>query len=175
MSRHAEPTVKPERQVDQTGDVGGAALPVDRRPGSEVTIRSAHPEDEAAAVALWHACDLVASYNDPAADFRFALAGACSDVLVAVDEAGAICGSVMVGHDGHRGWLYYVAAAPGARGSGIGRQVVAAGEAWLRQRGVAKVQLLVRETNTKVVSFYEHLGFEVAPRTIMAKRLQPPG
>jgi ribosomal protein S18 acetylase RimI-like enzyme len=37
-----------------------------------------------------------------------------------------------------------------------------------------KVQLLVRETNTKVVAFYEHLGFEVAPRTMMAKWLSRP-
>jgi ribosomal protein S18 acetylase RimI-like enzyme len=34
-----------------------------------------------------------------------------------------------------------------------------------------KAQLLVRETNTKVVSFYEHLGFEVAPRVVMSRWL----
>jgi ribosomal protein S18 acetylase RimI-like enzyme len=135
-------------------------------------IRSATPEDEPAVIALWHACDLVASYNDPGTDFRFAKAGACSDVLVALDEAGAIAGSVMVGHDGHRGWLYYVAASPTARGTGIGRQVVQAAEAWLRDRGVVKAQLLVRNTNTKVVTFYEHLGFEVAPTTVMGKWLR---
>lgn len=136
-----------------------------------LTIRSAHPDDETQVADLWHACDLVASYNDPGADFRFAKAGACSDVLVGEDEGGDIRGSVTVGHDGHRGWLYYVAADPGLRGVGYGRQMVEAGEAWLRDRGVVKVQLLVRETNTKVVAFYEHLGFEVAPRTIMAKWL----
>ncbi len=139
-----------------------------------LTIRSAMPEDEMAVVALWRACDLVADYNDPAADFRFARAGACSDVLVAEDETGRISGSVMVGHDGHRGWLYYVACTPDSRGSGIGRQMVQAAEDWLRQRGVVKAQLLVRETNTKVVSFYEHLGFETAPRTIMGKWLGQP-
>jgi ribosomal protein S18 acetylase RimI-like enzyme len=140
-----------------------------------LTIRHAVPEDEASVVALWRACDLVASYNDPAADFRFARAGACSDVLVGEDATGRISGSVMVGHDGHRGWLYYVAAAPHARGRGIGRQMVQAAEEWLRQRGVVKAQLLVRETNTKVVSFYEHLGFEVAPRVVMGKWLIEPG
>ena len=114
---------------------------------------------------------LFRSHNDPGADFRFARAGACSDVLVAEDRTGAISGSVMVGHDGHRGWLYYVASAPDARGSGIGRQMVAAAEDWLRQRGVVKAQLMVRETNTKVVAFYEHLGFETAPRTVMGKWL----
>jgi ribosomal protein S18 acetylase RimI-like enzyme len=49
--------------------------------------------------------------------------------------------------------------------------MVQAAEEWLRQRGVVKVQLLVRETNTKVVSFYERLGYEVAPRVIMSKWL----
>ena len=136
-----------------------------------LTIRRAEPQDEQAVVALWRARDLVASYNDPAADFRFARSGTCSDVLVAVADDGRIAGSIMVGHDGHRGWVYYVASAPHAQGSGVGCRMVETAEAWLRERGVVKLQLLVRETNTKVVSFYEHLGFEIAPRTVMAKWL----
>jgi ribosomal protein S18 acetylase RimI-like enzyme len=136
-----------------------------------LAVRGAVAEDEEAVVALWRACGLVASYNDPVADFRFAMAGPGSDVLVAVDEGGAIAGSVMVGHDGHRGWLYYVAAHPGSRGKGVGRRMVRAAEDWLRARGVQKVQLLVRETNTAVVGFYEHLGFEVAPRVVMSRWL----
>ena len=99
-----------------------------------LTVKSAVAEDEQAVVALWHACDLVASYNDPVADFRFAKAGPCSDVLVAVDDAGEVAGSVMVGHDEHRGWLYYVAARPTSRSKGVGRRMVQAAENWLRQR-----------------------------------------
>jgi len=137
-------------------------------------IRSARPDDEQAVIALWKACGLIASYNDPATDFRFAKSGACSDVLVGEDESGQIKGSVMVGHDGHRGWLYYVASDPGSRHSGFGRQMVQAAENWLRTRDIAKVQLLVRETNTNVVAFYERLGFEVAPRVVMSKWLKPP-
>ena len=137
-----------------------------------LTVRSAVASDEADVTALWRACGLVTGYNDPAADFRFAKAAACSDVLVGEDATGII-GTVMVGHDGHRGWLYYVASAPGSRGSGVGREMVQAAEAWLRQRGVVKAQLLVRETNTQVVAFYERLGFEVTPRTVMAKWLGP--
>ena len=52
--------------------------------------------------------------------------------------------------------------------------MVQAAENWLCQRGVVKVQLLVRETNTKVVGFYEHLGFEVAPRVVMSRWLVKP-
>lgn len=143
----------------------------DTRDQGLLTVRSAVADDEQAVIALWRACDLVVPYNDPSADFRFAKAGPASDVLVAVDDAGTVVGSVMVGHDGHRGWLYYVSAQPGSQGQGIGRRVVEAAEDWLRQRGVVKVQLMVRETNTKVVSFYEHLGFEVAPRVVMSRWL----
>src|SRR4051812_33835794 len=96
-----------------------------------LTIRRAVPDDETSVVELWRACDLVAGYNDPDVDFRFARAGACSDVLVGEDQTGCISGSVMVGHDGHRGWLYYVASAPCSRGSGIGRQMMQAAEEWL--------------------------------------------
>lgn len=136
-----------------------------------MSIRSATLVDEEAVVALWLACDLVASYNDPSHDFNFAISGTCSDVLVSEDATGRINGSVMVGHDGHRGWLYYVAVAPRQRGTGLGRDLVSAGEQWLRHRGIVKAQLLVRETNTGAVSFYEHLGFEIAPRVVMSKWL----
>lgn len=134
-----------------------------------LNISPAAAQDEDATIALWRDCGLTVSYNDPATDFRFARNGACSDVLVGKNEAGEILGSVMVGHDGHRGWLYYVSAHPGKQNGGLGRAMVKAGEDWLRQRGVAKVQLMVRETNTKVVPFYEKLGYEVAPRIVMSR------
>jgi ribosomal protein S18 acetylase RimI-like enzyme len=139
-----------------------------------ISVKSAVDEDEQTVVALWRACNLVVPHNDPVADFRFAKAGPCSDVLVAMNEAGDIVGSVMVGHDGHRGWLYYVATHPAARSTGLGRLMVQAAEEWLRQRGVLKAQLLVRQTNAKVVGFYEHLGFEVAPTIVMSKWLHDP-
>jgi ribosomal protein S18 acetylase RimI-like enzyme len=141
--------------------------------GAEMSIRPAAADDEDAVVALWQACGLTVSYNDPATDFRFARAKSNSDVLVGTDGKETIVGSVMVGHDGHRGLVYYVAAHPDRRVRGIGRAMMAAAEAWLDARGVAKVQLMVRETNTKVISFYERLGFEAIPRTVMQKWLKP--
>jgi ribosomal protein S18 acetylase RimI-like enzyme len=136
-----------------------------------LAVRSATAEDEQTVVALWRVCGLVAPYNDPGADFRFANAGLCSDVLVGEDDAGQLVGSIMVGHDGHRGWLYYVAASPASRSRGVGRRMVQAAEDWLRERGVVKAQLLVRAENAAVVGFYEHLGFEVTPRIVMSRWL----
>jgi ribosomal protein S18 acetylase RimI-like enzyme len=134
-------------------------------------VRRAQPADEDDAVALWRACELVSGDKDPGADFRFAIAGSASDVLLGCDEAGKLKGTVMVGHDGHRGWLYYVASDPADRGSGIGRLMVDAAEIWVVEHGIAKGQLLVLDTNRKVIAFYEHLGFAISPRIVMSKVL----
>lgn len=121
-------------------------------------------------VALWEACGLTRPWNDPFADIAFARGKTGSDVLVARD-GGRVVASVMVGHDGHRGTVYYVSVAPFARGQGYGRQVMAAAEAWLQARGVWKLNLLIREENEQVRAFYEALGYEVEPRTVMARKL----
>jgi ribosomal protein S18 acetylase RimI-like enzyme len=134
-------------------------------------IRTASAVDEKDVVALWRACGLVTSYNDPTHDFHCARSKQNSDILVGVSSEERIVGSVMVGHDGHRGWLYYVAAAPDRRLQGIGRRMVKAGEQWLRERKVMKVMLLVRQTNTQVIDFYNRLGFETIPRVVLQKRL----
>jgi ribosomal protein S18 acetylase RimI-like enzyme len=134
-------------------------------------IRLATVDDESAVIVLWQTCGLVVSHNDPVADFRMARGKQNSDILLGVD-GDAIIASVMVGHDGHRGWLYYVAVAPEQRRTGFGRQMVRAAEAWLLQRGLPKVQLMIRETNTEVAAFYERVGFETAPRIVMQKWLE---
>lgn len=136
----------------------------------DMMIRPAMASERVMVTDLWARAGLTTSYNDPARDFDFALGRLASDVLVRV-VSDTILASVMVGHDGHRGWLYYVAVAPGARNRGHGTAIVAAGEEWLRSRGVPKVMLLVRETNTTVVEFYGRNGYETIPRTIMQKWL----
>ena len=77
----------------------------------------------------------------------------------------------MVGHDGHRGWIYYLAAAPFARRQGIGRRLVAAAEVWIEQRGIPKAQLMVRDTNLSVIEFYEAIGWKRIPRAVLEKWL----
>ena len=119
---------------------------------------------------LWEACGLTRPWNDPGGDIAFARGKPGSDVLVA-REGGRVLASVMVGHDGHRGTVYYVSVAPDARGRGRGRQAMAAAEAWLQARGVWKLNLLIREENARVRAFYEALGYGTEPRIVMARRL----
>lgn len=134
-----------------------------------MTPRRLAPADRAAAVALWQACGLTRPWNDPAADFDRAVAGKGS-VVFGIDAGAALVGTVMVGDDGHRGWLYYLAVAPAHRGSGLARTLVDAAEEWLRERGVPKVQLMVREGND-AAGFYAALGYEAAHVTVMARWL----
>jgi len=122
-------------------------------------------------VALWRRCGLTVPDSDPYRDIDFARGRENSDVLVGL-TAGKIVASIMVGHDGHRGWLYYVAVDPSHQRKDWGRAIVEAGEAWLGVRGVPKAQLMIRETNTQVRAFYEALGWEAIPRTVMQKWLK---
>ncbi len=127
-------------------------------------------EHETAAVAVWEACGLTRPWNDPASDLRFALAGPASTVLGAFDGE-TLAGTVMVGHDGHRGWVYYLGVAPSRQGQGTGRALMAAAEEWLRERGVPKVQLMVRHGNEAALGFYARLGYEPAAVTVLARPL----
>jgi ribosomal protein S18 acetylase RimI-like enzyme len=122
------------------------------------------------AVALWREVGLTRPWNDPDADLRNALGGPSSAVLAWVED-GALLGTVMVGTDGHRGWMYYLAVAPTAQGRGLGRQLVAAAEGWVLAAGIPKVMLMVRTGNEPVLGFYEALGYEVNPVATLGKRL----
>jgi ribosomal protein S18 acetylase RimI-like enzyme len=134
------------------------------------TIRPYREEDRAAVIALWEACDLTRPWNPPDRDLALLLSSGHGELFLA-ERDGAVIGSVMVGHDGHRGWLYYVAIISCERGAGLGRRLVEHAEGWLKNRGVPKAMLLVRETNAAATAFYERLGYAIEPRTLMTRWL----
>jgi len=133
-------------------------------------IRAAQTADVAALVQLWERCGLTRPWNPPEADIARARARENSDILVAL-LAERVVASVMVGHDGHRGWVYYVAADPDCRGQGLGRTMMAAAEAWLTARGIRKLELMVREGNAAAQGFYEQIGYAREPVMVMARWL----
>ena len=120
--------------------------------------------------ALWQRCGLTRPWNEPSDDIAFARRGPNSAVLIG-RHGGAIVATVMVGHDGHRGWFYYLAVDPDSQGRGFGRAMTRAAEAWLMERGIAKAQLMVRADNERVRAFYEALGYGEQQRVLFAKWL----
>ncbi len=77
----------------------------------------------------------------------------------------------MVGYDGHRGWINYLAVDPDYRKRGLGRALMVEAELRLLREGCPKVNLQVRATNPEVVAFYRRLGYEIEERVGMGKRL----
>lgn len=134
-------------------------------------IRDIADNDMEAVIALWHAAGVARPWNDPARDIAFARRDAHATVLVGVD-GGKLVASAMVGEDGHRGWVYYVAIAPELQRIGLGRIMMQAAEDWLIRRGVWKVQLLVRADNVKATQFYERLGYKDTTSICLQKVLE---
>ena len=140
-----------------------------------VHIRPYTEADEPGVIALWRTVFPEApAWNDPAADIRRKLT-VQPDLFLATHDEGRIVGSTMAGFDGHRGWVYYVAVAPGWRRQGIGRALVRTAEEGLARLGCTKVNLQVRASNPAVVAFYENLGFVIEERISMGKRIEHRG
>jgi ribosomal protein S18 acetylase RimI-like enzyme len=133
-------------------------------------IRDLTSADIPAAIALWEQAGLTRLWNPPAIDLQRALDGPASTVLGTFNEE-QLVGTVMAGHDGHRGWIYYLAVDESHRGAGLGRDLMAAAEAWLQEHEAVKVQLMVRTGNAAVLGFYDHLGYEDSDVHVRSKRL----
>jgi ribosomal protein S18 acetylase RimI-like enzyme len=135
-----------------------------------LAITAIEDADVTSVVSLWERCGLTRPWNDPVADIALARKGPNSTILLGREDE-TVVASAMVGHDGHRGWVYYVATDPDRRGQGLGRAIMSAAEDWLRQAGIAKLQLLVRQDNAKASAFYETIGYDEAAVTVFAKWL----
>jgi ribosomal protein S18 acetylase RimI-like enzyme len=126
--------------------------------------------DIPAIIDLWNRAGLIRPWNDPGRDIEFARESSNADILIC--RAGeTICATVMVGHDGHRGVVYYLAVAPDHQGKGLGKRMMAAAEDWLKRNGVWKLNLMIRADNSPVQTFYERIGYSAQDRIVMSRRL----
>jgi ribosomal protein S18 acetylase RimI-like enzyme len=137
---------------------------------STLSIAPIEDDDVASVIALWERCGLTRPWNDPAADIALARRDGNAAVLLGRDGE-RIVASVMVGHDGHRGWVNYVSVDPDCRGKSFGRIIMTSAEQWLRERGIPKLMLIVRRENTKVQAFYETLDYAEQDRILYGKWL----
>ncbi len=137
---------------------------------TSLTITPIEDGDIPEVIALWERCGSTRPWNDPEGDIALARKDTNSAILLGRDGR-ALVASVLVGHDGHRGWVYYVTVDPDRRYKGYGREIMQAAEDWLRARGILKLQLMVRPDNTRVRAFYESIGYGEQERIVFAKWL----
>jgi len=134
-------------------------------------IRAFGPEDEDAVIELWGLCGLIVPHNDPRKDIRRKLRVNPEWFLVG-EENGAILATCMVGYEGHRGWINYLAVAPMRQRQRLATRMMERAEGLLRAVGCPKINLQIRSTNLQVIAFYESLGFKVDTVTSLGKRLE---
>ena len=133
-------------------------------------LRSYRPGDHEALVSRWSICELTRPWNNPHRDIDRKLARD-GDNLLLLEEGGQLIASVMVGYEGHRGWVNYLAVHPDHRRQGLGRLLMDVAERRLRDLGCAKVNLQVRASNETATEFYRQIGYTVDDVVSLGKRL----
>ena len=98
-----------------------------------MNIRPFEIADTDAVVQLWRDCDLVVPWNDPYRDISRKLEVDPDMFLVGLIRD-TVMASVMVGYEGHRGWVNYLAVSPQHRGKGYARRLMDEAEKLLLAR-----------------------------------------
>lgn len=132
-------------------------------------IRKFIPADTEAVIEVWTECGLIVPQNDPHRDIEHKMAFQ-PDLFLVGESKGRVVAAVMVGYDGHRGWLNYLGVKPTCQKRGFGREMVLAAMEILKSLGCPKLNLQIRETNQQVIQFYEKLGFKKDPVIAMGYR-----
>ena len=118
-----------------------------------------------AVVDLWQRCGLTRPWNNPAHDIEFCLLSTDAE-LVLLHQSAQLVGTVMVGHDGHRGWVYYLAVDPDFQGQGVGYRLIEHVEHSARQQGLDRVELYTNAKMIENLALYPRLGYRQFDRRI---------
>ena len=145
------------------GELGG-------RDVNGMEIRPYRESDQDAVMALWRECGLVKPWNDPVKDIRRKL-GIQRDLFLVGSMNGRLVATAMVGYEGHRGWINYLAVSADCRKRGFGRLLMDEAEALLRAMVCPKISLQIRRSNADVVAFYRSIGYTEDDVVSMGKRL----
>jgi GNAT superfamily N-acetyltransferase len=150
----------------------------------DLTIRSAHPADLDVLVALLTALfSIEADFRPDPERQRRGLALMLEEparraVLVA-ESAGAVVGMVTAqlvvstAEGGLSALVEDMVVEAAQRGRGIGRHLLAAIEAWARERGAMRLQLLADRENAPALAFYERMGWRPTQLVCWRRGLPP--
>lgn len=121
-------------------------------------------------------CDLLRQLFSIEADFAFdadkaarglaLLLNAPEHLLLVAERAQQVCGMVSVqrlistAEGGPVGLVEDMVVANEHRGRGIGRRLLTAAEAWARDQGLTRLQLLADRDNASALAFYHRQGWQ---------------
>lgn len=82
------------------------------------------------------------------------------DLSIVIEVDSKIVGSVLVGHDGRRGFLWHMAVAKPFQGKGFGKLLEAESLRRLNEVGIDRCYILVYDSNTDGIGFWLNQGWE---------------
>jgi ribosomal protein S18 acetylase RimI-like enzyme len=133
-------------------------------------IRPFVESDQDRVIDLWNRCGLLRPWNDPHKDIARKLK-VQRELFLIGEIDGRVVAVMMVGYEGHRGWVNYLAVDPERQRQGLGREMMAEAEIRLKALGCPKIQLQVRRDNAEAIAFYRRLGYAEDAVVNMGKRL----
>jgi GNAT superfamily N-acetyltransferase len=132
-----------------------------------ITVRPPAPNDAAAIGELSDALGYPATTADIGARLQVLAEDPSQCIRVATRHDGTVLGWAHAARQvllesGVRCELLGLVTAAGARGTGVGRALVEAVEAWARDHALPLVSLRCNVIRTEAHGFYEHLGYQRA-------------
>jgi len=91
--------------------------------------------------------------------WRYAVEDAADGAMLWRDDRGDVLAFNIAHLSGAEGWMGPLAVRPEAQGGGLGKEIVRAGVAWLREQGARVVGLETMPRTMDNIGFYSSLGF----------------
>jgi putative acetyltransferase len=127
----------------------------------ETIVRPFRVKDCAAVIALWRRTEGVGLNESDTRRAITAFLRRNPRLSFVAEQGGRIIGAVLCGHDGRRGYLHHLAVSKRHRRRGIGRLLVNACLAKLRQAGIQKCNIFIFANNAAGMKFWAHTGWSL--------------
>jgi N-acetylglutamate synthase len=124
-------------------------------------VRHFRIEDFDAVIALWRRTEGVGLNESDTRRANTAYLRRNPKLSFVAEKDGRIIGAVLCGHDGRRGYLHHLAVSKRHRGRGIGRRLVNACLAKLRQAGIPKCNIFIFASNAEGMKFWTRTGWSL--------------
>jgi ribosomal protein S18 acetylase RimI-like enzyme len=122
-------------------------------------IRVYEKKDEIEVIKLWKNCNMIVPRNDPKLEINSKVNYQPDLFFVGLYKKKLIA-TIMVGYEGHRGWINYLVVHPDYQRRGFGKQLMNHATKILSKMGCQKINIQIRKSNKPVIQFYKKLGFE---------------
>lgn len=123
-------------------------------------IREATIEDYDLLISLWEKSGLPykAKGRDSRKSITKEIVAGQGVFFIACFEGKAVA-TVLVTHDGRKGWINRLAVTPDYQNQGIGKQLVVVSETWLKQEGIGIFACMIEEYNVNSFKAFQRMGY----------------